>query len=145
MTDGTIKLNDLSKVAEPYLTEKAKVALAKPKCTSLLRVEGGVLTHQCVYYGKKVKLSEIESAVKIVSEKINDLAEKDLIEAPLSHFVKFDLSPESTGYFNQDGSPRELETVVLCYVRVPQATYEEIMKDVKKNHIVIDEKGNSIV
>lgn len=126
-----IKVDCLKAQAEPYLTEKAKERLAI-RAMYMSAHTDGVLSHQCVYFGKKVDLSKIEDAVKTIAEKVNDLADKDLIHSTLSHFIKFDLSHEGTGYFNADGSPKEGMTVVLCYVLVPLETYQQIMDDMKK-------------
>lgn len=118
---GSLKVEDLSKQAEPFLTEKTKEALSR-KSLSQLHIVDGVVTHQCLYIGKKVKINEVELGIKFVVEKINDLGEKDLIHSCLINFIRFDLYPDTV---------KELECLVLCYVLVPIETYNLIMKEPK--------------
>lgn len=133
LTQGlALKIDELKVQAEPFLTDKAKAALAIKSLRLLKTDVNGAVTDQCVYIGARTRISELEVGIKKVADKINALAERGVITSCLSNFIKFDLSQEGTGYFNEDGTAKEQETLILCYVLVPIAIYEEIMADSRK-------------
>lgn len=131
LTQGAaLKVDNLQAEAEPFLTEKAKTALKNLENKRLILTRYGSdglveVYGQCLYVGSRVELDKVEDGIKKVAETINKLAEDGKIISALSHFIKFDLSPESSGYF------KPLETVVLCYVHVDMETYNKAMADRK--------------
>jgi hypothetical protein len=122
-----IQVDDLKEMAEPFLTDKTKAALAKKELRmSIVRAneDGSAFVYaQCAYIGKKVPRSKVEDGVKFVAEKINLLGEAGEIVSSLSHFIKVDLY--------SDNVSKEPECVVVCYVHVPVAVYDRIQADLK--------------
>jgi hypothetical protein len=125
LTQGAaLKVDNLQAEAEPFLTDKAKEALKNfNNGLTLTRYGSDGLVEiygQCLYICSRVKLDKVEDGIKEVAETINKLAEDGKIISALSHFIKFDLSPESSGYF------KPLEVMVLCYVHVDVETYNKL-------------------
>lgn len=116
---------DLSKEAEAYLTTKAKLALSKKSLSQIIKYDSGEVFIS-TYFGAKVPFSQVDDGIKLVAGEINKLAHNDQIHSCLSNFIRLDLSPETTGYFDENGDPKEMETVVLCYVLVPEQKYKEL-------------------
>lgn len=122
-----LKIDDLKEMAEPFLTEKTKAAMAvNERVLTVYRAnsEGGAFAYaKCLYLGKRVALSKVEDGVKAVAEKVNLLGEAGEITSSLSHFVKFDLYNNSIS--------KESECIVLCYVHVTVPVYDRVMADMK--------------
>lgn len=127
-----IATTDLSKEAELYLTKAAKKALSNKALSQVVKMVDTGEVFLCTYFAAKVSFSEIDDGIKMVAAEINILASKGLIHSALSNFKRLDLSPETTGYFDEYGNPKEMQTVVLCYVLVPEKTYLELEKEAKK-------------
>lgn len=121
LTQGSaIKVENIDALAEPFLTERTLKAL-QVKHNSLYHFdENREVTHQCLYIGKKVKISKITDGVKYVAEKINTFGEAGKIKSSLGDFIRFDLVPINVS---------EPETIVLCYIHVDLETYEAAMND----------------
>ncbi len=118
-------VDDIYSVAEPYLTEKTKLALSKKaKSISLYETTDRDKSHTCVYLGKRVLLTQVEEGVKYVAEKVNALGEAGKIHSCLANFVKFDLT--------QSGAQPK-ETLVLCFVMVDVQTHAELMANTKSS------------
>lgn len=122
-----LKVDELFEQAKPFLTEATIKALEIKSLRLTLFDNEMNVTGKCAYFGCKVKMSQVESGIKRVAEHLNRLSAEGSIISALAPFIKFDLSPETTGYFNEDGSPKELETVVLSYVHLPPKIYDREM------------------
>jgi hypothetical protein len=122
---NSLATTDLSKEAELYLTTKAKLALSKKSVSQIVKYDSGEV-FICTYFGVKIPFSQVEDGIKLVAGEINKLAHNDEIHSCLSNFIRLDLSPETTGYFDEFGTPKEMETVVLCYVLVPEQKYNQL-------------------
>lgn len=125
-----IHVDNVSEIADKYLTEKAKKDMSNVQ-GSLSIHKGTEIVGQCLYYGHRTKMSGLEEAVKKVSEMVNALSDEGHVMGSLGPMIKFDLSPETTGYFNEDNTIKEPETIVLAYVHVPLEIYDREMEKIK--------------
>lgn len=131
LNESRLSTQDISKEADFYLTKKAREALQKKAISTIARYDTGEV-FLCTYLGAKVNISDIEDGIKLVAGRINELARKNQIHSCLSNFVRLDLSPETTGYFDEDGNPKEMQTIVLCYILVPEQVYKELEEETIK-------------
>ncbi len=129
MNETSIATQDISQLSEPFLTKKAKEVLKNKALTSVVKNYSTGEVFLATYFGVIVNMSDIDDGIKLVAGRINELAHKNQIHSCLSHFIKLDLSPETTGYFDKEGNPKEMQTVVMCYVLVPETIYKELEKE----------------
>jgi hypothetical protein len=113
-----LKIEDLKTEAEFYLTRKAKAALEKKATNQTAQNEKGEI-FLCLYVACKVPKNELDDGIKMVAAKVNQFAQKDLIHSALSHFVHYDLNVYTT---------QEQETIVMCYILVPEKIHKKLMK-----------------
>lgn len=122
MNEGNaFQVDKLQELSDKYLSDKAKEALKKSSPATI--IQEGDKIYQCVYFGTRTLLSNVEKGAKEVADKVNDLADKGLIHSALTHpvpLIKYNLA-KIPG--------EELSTLVLCYVLVPAETYLQIQKD----------------
>lgn len=121
-------MQDISKEADFYLTKKAREALKKKALTTVDKYDTGEV-FLCTYFGVVVNISDVEDGIKLVAGRINELAQRGQIHSCLAHFRRLDLSPETTGYFDEEGNPKEMRTAILCYVLVPELVHKELQEE----------------
>jgi hypothetical protein len=51
-----------------------------------------------------------------------------------------DLPLETTGYFDEEGNPKEAQTAILCYVLVPENVHKNLEDEAAKIGQKIQEK-----
>jgi hypothetical protein len=139
MEERKMSVQDISKEADQYLTRKAREALKNKANTTVVKNDAGEV-FMCAYLGALVSMSEIEDGIKLVAGKINQLAQENHIHSCLSHFVRLDLPLETTGYFDEEGNPKEAQTAILCYVLVPENIHKNLEDEAAKIGRKIQEK-----
>lgn len=128
---GGLQVDDRQIEAEFYLTRKAKKALEKKAHNQSAQDEKGKF-FLCTYFACRVPRSERDDGIKMVAAKINQLAARNLIHSALGHFVSYDLSPFTSGFFDDKGTQKEPEMVIACYVLVPEKVHKRIMEKLKR-------------
>lgn len=125
MQQAALKVDDLSKLAEEFLSQKAIKALNNKVETTVL-ANGSEITHLSLYLGTRIGLDKLEEGVRKLANRINAIDDK--IEYALSHFLKLDL------YQNEFDAlqGKSQECVIVCYPLVSAKNYEEIMKNPKQ-------------
>lgn len=135
LESSALQVDNQTALCKKYLSPKGLEALNLPRAKQLLHGENGVITHRCVYYGVRVKTSEVERGVHKMAEIMNDLAEKGVIHSILAEPSSFDL-------FRMPGE--EQTSVVVFYPLVPVAYADELDKARPKYYIREGEVGATL-
>lgn len=129
ITQGSpLKVDDLFEQAKIHLSDEAVSILSQPARTKQIYKYDDGRVEMCAYYGKQVKKSAVQSGIQSVASKLNQLTAEGSLKGHLAQMVSIDLSPEFTGYFNEDGTPKELECLILSYVFLPEDIYRREME-----------------
>lgn len=120
--EGSLATENVFESARKYLSEKTIHQMDLNTNHKSLIIEKDGKQALCLYLGKRVKKSEVDSGIQEVSSHLNRLADEDSIKGTLTGMVTFDLSPETSGY------GKEPECFVLSYIFVHQDIYDREMK-----------------
>jgi len=136
LNSPTLKVESQSELSKKYLSPKGLLSLNLPRAKSLTySATPGVVTHRCVYYGMRVKTSELEKGVQKMAEIQNDLAEKDQIHSILAEIGSLDLLR----------LPGEEQTsVVFFYPLVSFELADEMERNRPKFYIKEGQTGESL-
>lgn len=124
-----LKVDDLTWLAEPYLTQASKDALLR-KAKVLELTELGV-AYKAIYMASIWRMSSTEKGIQHMAEQLNSLTELGLVHSVLAPISSIELA------FSPSNGPSQ---VVICYPLVPVDRMEEVealVKHVKDEDIAL--------
>ena len=129
ISKSPIAVEDLSNLAEKYLTRSAKYDLQNKSCY-LVRKEDDGTFYRCIYFAVQVREDNVEGGIQMIAPAINKLSEDGLIHSTLAGVSSVKLAKMPL---------KDLAIAVFCYVLVPDSKYDEIKQ--KYKDICVEEGG----
>lgn len=110
---AALKINELSEIANKYLSESAKLDLSK-KVKQLIVNDDGKL-YQAIYFSAVVKTGNEEKGIAAIAKIINDLSQHGLIHSCLAPMSSLELARTSS----------VAKSVVFCFPLVPMNSVKD--------------------
>lgn len=114
-TDTYMQVEDLSEMANKYLTASARHDLSQKSTTLSVKLDDGRF-YSCIYLSTRVIQGDEERACEYLAKVLNNLSQRGMIHSTLAPISSIKLAPQSL----------TLQSAVFCFVLIPQESHKEV-------------------